>query len=325
MAKASNVKSRIDRAAELRGPAGGGGPGRVGLAHLSPDCAPTSGSPPQAPRNEPESAPASRQHGSVVGGAVKGRAGCGADVAAESAADASEIADSGLRVVVSPASPRAGPSVERSASSQPSGALFCAIDTETTGLSTQLDRVVEVAALLDDRQLAQLGLQSVDLPRHFQALVRPDVRIPPRASAVHGILDEHVADRPSFGRVRAELCRWLDAWHEASGLDLVLVAHNAAYDRGILMHETRRHCGQLADLHRRAQWSCSLSAFRRKVRWRNAGLPALAKEYLPSDYRHCAHRALGDCRALLDVLHALPEEAGIWLELQRSQLGDART
>jgi DNA polymerase III epsilon subunit family exonuclease len=101
-------------------------------------------------------------------------------------------------------------------------AVFCALDLETTGLSS-FSRIVEVGAVR-----FVLGEEG----EHFQTLVDPGCSIPPRAMRVHGITDEMVAGAPRAGEVLEQLLDF------ASGC--VLVAHNARYDSSILTTELVR-------------------------------------------------------------------------------------
>ena len=75
------------------------------------------------------------------------------------------------------------------------------IDLETTGLSTQEDRIVQMAVL----KLLPGG----EFTSH-STLVDPGVPIPPEATAVHGISDEQVAGRPRFAALAPQLAAYLD-------------------------------------------------------------------------------------------------------------------
>jgi len=59
-------------------------------------------------------------------------------------------------------------------------------DTETTGVKTDKDRIIEIAALDPFKE------------RTFVSFVNPGIPIPPEASAIHGIWDEDVKDKPTF-------------------------------------------------------------------------------------------------------------------------------
>src|SRR5262245_8378738 len=80
-------------------------------------------------------------------------------------------------------------------------------DTETTGVRSDKDRVIELAAYdpLNDRT--------------FEKLINPGMPIPSEATAVHHISDEMVADAPSFHVIAQEFCEFCEG-------EVVLIAHN---------------------------------------------------------------------------------------------------
>ncbi len=94
---------------------------------------------------------------------------------------------------------------------------YAVVDVETTGFSPVNDRIVEVACVLVD------GDAVVD---RWSTLVKPEIDIPARATEVHGITNEMVADAPSFesvlGRLR-DLCG-----------SRIVVAHYARFDLSFL-------------------------------------------------------------------------------------------
>jgi len=101
-----------------------------------------------------------------------------------------------------------------------SQAVYCIVDTETTGLDPAADRIVEVAALrVDTRSASMLG-------DHYTTLVNPRIPIPATASAIHHLTDEDVADAPQLEDA-------MDDFDEFVG-DSLLVAHNAAFDSAFL-------------------------------------------------------------------------------------------
>ena len=61
-----------------------------------------------------------------------------------------------------------------------SGERVLAFDLETTGISTNSDRIV---------QLALIGVDADEQPIHFETLVNPRIPIPYGATNVHGIYD----------------------------------------------------------------------------------------------------------------------------------------
>ena len=89
------------------------------------------------------------------------------------------------------------------------------IDIETTGTDPTVDAVIEIASvdLLKDGTIAN----------QRTALVRPPLRVPPEASAVHHLIDEDLAFAPELGEVLDQF-RGADAY----------VAHNADFERSFL-------------------------------------------------------------------------------------------
>lgn len=98
------------------------------------------------------------------------------------------------------------------------------LDTETTGLSAQSgDRVVEVAVIAFD------GGQVSD---RWSQLINPGTPLPADTVRITGITQADVDGQPSFGDIAAELHRRLQG--------RLLVAYNAGFDRGFLLHEFNR-------------------------------------------------------------------------------------
>lgn len=92
-------------------------------------------------------------------------------------------------------------------------------DTETTGIRSDKDRIIEIAAYDP--------LNNTTLER----LINPGIPIPPDATAIHNISNEMVADAPSFDVVAKELCDFCQG-------DVVLIAHNNdAFDYHFLKSE----------------------------------------------------------------------------------------
>jgi DNA polymerase-3 subunit epsilon len=102
---------------------------------------------------------------------------------------------------------------------------FIAFDLETTGIKPQEDMIVEIGAVLFD------GDQAI---KTYGTLINPGVPIPPDASAVNGITDDMVNDKPLVADV---LCEFADFCG-----DLPLVAHNAPFDFKFLCEDVKLHC-----------------------------------------------------------------------------------
>jgi DNA polymerase III epsilon subunit family exonuclease len=100
---------------------------------------------------------------------------------------------------------------------------FVAFDTETTGLSPRSNRIVEIGAV---------RFRNGTVLESRSWLINPGIPIPDAASAIHGITDEMVADRPSFSAVFPQFVRFAG--------EAVWMAHNAGFDVRFLSAELLR-------------------------------------------------------------------------------------
>lgn len=89
------------------------------------------------------------------------------------------------------------------------------VDTETTGVS-EIDQVVELALVT---------------AKSWSSLVRPSCPVSPEARAAHHITDEELADAPTMANLLER--RGLPEFAPSS--ETVLVAHNAEFDRRVLI------------------------------------------------------------------------------------------
>lgn len=101
---------------------------------------------------------------------------------------------------------------------------FIAFDTETTGLSPETDKIIELAAA------RFVNGEPVD---SLTYLIDPQKPIPPDATAIHGISDEMVKGKPLV-----QDC--LHPFAEFCG-DLPLVAHNATFDYNFISKAVTNH------------------------------------------------------------------------------------
>lgn len=93
------------------------------------------------------------------------------------------------------------------------------IDTETTGIDPAVDKIVELAAVWDDPQ---------DGRWEISELCNPGIDIPAPAMAVHHITDEMVSLSEPPEIVLNDLLL------QIGSEDLVFVAHNAEFDKGMV-------------------------------------------------------------------------------------------
>ena len=104
------------------------------------------------------------------------------------------------------------------------GHRVLAFDLETTGISTNNDRIVQVALI---------GADAGGNPIHHDVIVNPQRPIPREASRVHGIYDQDVRGKPIFKECASELSELMEG--------AVIVGHNARkFDMPLLQNEFYR-------------------------------------------------------------------------------------
>jgi DNA polymerase-3 subunit epsilon len=194
-----------------------------------------------------------------------------------------------------------------------SEALILAFDTETTGLDTETDRVVQLGAVYWQ------GKARVGKPRGM--LVNPGIPIPADASKVHGIHDADVAEKPDFGRIAPRFVGHLlggaDGEHEP-----VLCGYNAVqYDVPLLNAEFARHGiihridpGRVLDPIVWVRWH--------RRHWRKRNLESVAERY--GHTLHKAHSASADAEATGAVLVAMVAEGLVPDDLEAALEEQAR-
>ncbi len=159
------------------------------------------------------------------------------------------------------------------------------LDTETTGLDPYTGhRLVEIACVeLED--LLPTG-------RSFHRYVHPERASDPEAERVHGLTSAFLADKPRFAE--PHVC---DAFLEFVG-DALVVAHNAAFDRGFVNHELERagRAGLSA-----ARWIDTLPLAQKRFPGVHNSLDALCKRFKISLAEREKHGALIDAQLLAAV------------------------
>jgi len=156
-------------------------------------------------------------------------------------------------------------------------------DTETTGLDSKLDRVIEIGG--------------VELENHFPTgrflhiYINPgDRKVHPDALAVHGITDEFLQDKRSFAEVAQEIVDFFG--------DGRWVAHNANFDMGFINAEFER-IGLPPVAPDRVTDTLALA--RRKHPMGPNSLDALCRRYGIDNSRRTHHGALLDSELLAEV------------------------
>lgn len=158
------------------------------------------------------------------------------------------------------------------------------LDTETTGIGPGAE-IVDFALINVNGQIL------------YESLVKPDVPIPPEATAIHGITDAMVANAPSWPEIFPQVAPVLRQAHR-------VVIYNADFDRRVIDQVTQRNI--LCPLHFRPE--CAMRQYaeyagiwhERHGNWRWHRLEQAASAFgAPTDGQH---RALFDaqlCRAVV--------------------------
>jgi len=155
-------------------------------------------------------------------------------------------------------------------------------DTETTGLEPSDHRIIEIGAVRfrDGRPTDEV----------FHAFINPTRAIDKEATAVHGISDADLADKPVFSQIADGFLAFVG--------DKPLVAHNAAFDARFIAAEMRRLQREPFSNDR---YIDTLDIARRRYPGSHASLDALCKRLkIPLTGRE-KHSALVDAKLLAQV------------------------
>ena len=171
------------------------------------------------------------------------------------------------------------------------------LDVETTGLDSLTDRVIELGIVV--------GLRG-EIVAQQNWLINPGRPINPEASAVHGITDADVADKPPFEAVAREIVKSLS--------DCVPAAYNAPFDRGFIQAEFGRVAEKLSPLppalRKEVEWVDPLVWAREIHRDEKSRTLANMAARLGIKLEN-AHRASDDAQAALQVLYVLGRDARV--------------
>ena len=169
--------------------------------------------------------------------------------------------------------------------------VFVVVDLETTGGPPGADAITEIGAV---------RVRGGAVESEMSTLVNPGRAIPAQITVLTGITNAMVAGAPPVGEA---LTAFL-AWARLDGESTVLVAHNARFDVGHL-----RGAARALGLGWSEPTVLDTLALARRA-WSRADVPdhklGTLAALVGSPIRP-AHRALGDARATVDVLHAALE------------------
>lgn len=156
-------------------------------------------------------------------------------------------------------------------------------DTETTGLDSRTDRIIEIGGI-------EL-FNHFPTGKTFHKYINPaGQKVHPDALAVHGITDEFLKDKPAFVEVAEAMLEFFG--------DAKWIAHNANFDMGFINAE-------LARINRPSilpeMVIDTLSLARRKNPMGPNSLDALCRRYGIDNNHRTKHGALLDSELLAEV------------------------
>lgn len=155
-------------------------------------------------------------------------------------------------------------------------------DLETTGVQVAQDRIVEISII----KLNPDGSEEV-----MTELVNPGIPIPPETTAIHGITDDKVKDKPSFKELATKIKDFIG--------DADLSGYNCLrFDVPLLMEEFLRND---MDFSMKGRKVVDVQNIFHKLEQRT--LVAAYKFYCAKDLTE-AHSAEADTRATMEVLLA---------------------
>ncbi len=179
---------------------------------------------------------------------------------------------------------------------------FCVFDTETTGLPTPVEtpdgitlvypHLVQLAWIILDENLEEIS--------HASFIIQPDQwSIPDDVVKIHGITttDAFLLGEP----IRDVLASFESAVADCTHI----VAHNIAFDTGVLNGEYERY--KISNVLQGKQHVCTMELGRGIMKipgtdgYRRPNLARLAKHYFPESEFIIAHDALADAQKVVRI------------------------
>lgn len=156
-------------------------------------------------------------------------------------------------------------------------------DTETTGVSTTDDRIIQIAAIkkFPDGKVEEKNY-----------LINPTVKISPEATEVHGITDETVKDAPTFKQLASAMGKWFNG-ADISGFN------TDSFDCNIMLSEMERCDLTFLD------WDCNFVDVMKLYRHFYPNTQEAIYERFFGEKLENAHDALADCRASDRILEKI--------------------
>jgi len=158
------------------------------------------------------------------------------------------------------------------------------LDTETTGLSIEKDRIVEIACIELDDHLPTKNL--------FHTFLNPEgVKVSEDAFEIHGYSNEFLNDKPKFKEIARDFIQFIEGKK--------IIIHNADFDLNFLNKELR---SLNLEIINKQNVIDSLTLAREKFPGATAkNLTSLCKKFKIDTSSREKHSALLDCKLLSKV------------------------
>ena len=177
------------------------------------------------------------------------------------------------------------------------------LDTETTGLSADKDRIVEIACIELNNHIPTKNI--------FHTFINPETKVSADAFKVHGYSDEFLSNKLKFREIAKNFLDFIK--------DKKLIIHNADFDLGFLNNELRRL--NIKPILK-SDVVDTLQIARSKFPGVGNSLDALCKRYKINVEAREKHSALVDCHLLSKVYIELIDKKELTLDLELSNKGN---
>jgi DNA polymerase III subunit epsilon len=156
------------------------------------------------------------------------------------------------------------------------------LDLETTGLNIATDRIVEISVL----KVSPGGKEDWMISK-----INPEMPIPPKSTAIHGIKDEDVASSPTFREIAKNLTSFLEgcdlSGYNALKFDIPVLAEEFLRVNVDFNFKKRKYIDVQVIFHKKEQRTLSA-----------------AYQFYCNQSLHDAHSSKADTQATYDVLQA---------------------
>lgn len=165
-------------------------------------------------------------------------------------------------------------------------AAFSVVDVETTGLSANKNRIIEIAIV---------KIEKLRITDKLHYLVNPQTYIPPFITSLTGIDNDDVIDAPIFSEIVDEIIAFID--------NSILTAHNFTFDSSFLNTEFMLSGREFVS----DESCCTLKIARNIYQELKSKSLSSVSDFLNLKNKN-AHRALGDAEITAKVLLKMIKE-----------------